>query len=156
MKKKLGLLAAAVVLSVFVFFLLKKKEAFNGKTRINHVALHVYNLRKSTVFYRTIIGLDSIADPFKDGKHTWLDMGYKSQLHLIAGADPSFPKNKTHHLCFSIASMDTFIKALRKQDIPFENWAGEAGKVTRRNDGVQQIWLQDPDGYWLEINDAHE
>jgi lactoylglutathione lyase len=22
-----------------------------------------------------------------------------------------------------------------------------------RIDGVHQIWLQDPDGYWIEIND---
>jgi len=26
--------------------------------------------------------------------------------------------------------------------------------VTTRPDGVHQIWFQDPDGYWLEINDV--
>jgi lactoylglutathione lyase len=28
--------------------------------------------------------------------------------------------------------------------------------TTTRVDGVQQIWLQDPDGYWVEINDAKD
>jgi len=29
-------------------------------------------------------------------------------------------------------------------------------KVTNRVDGVHQIYLKDPDGYWLEINDAKD
>ncbi len=28
--------------------------------------------------------------------------------------------------------------------------------ITTRVDNVKQIWLQDPDGYWIEINDAKE
>lgn len=30
--------------------------------------------------------------------------------------------------------------------------AGE-GKVTLRSDGEHQIYFQDPDGYWIEVND---
>jgi hypothetical protein len=28
-----------------------------------------------------------------------------------------------------------------------------SGKVTDRPDGVHQIYLQDLDGYWIEVND---
>jgi lactoylglutathione lyase len=40
--------------------------------------------------------------------------------------------------------------------VAYENWAGEKSAVTRRVDGVKQIYFQDPDGCWLEINDAKE
>jgi lactoylglutathione lyase len=28
--------------------------------------------------------------------------------------------------------------------------------ITTRVDGVKQIYFKDPDGYWIEINDAKE
>ena len=59
-------------------------------------------------------------------------------------------------MCFSVESVDDFTKVLKKNNIAFENWAGEKNAVTKRVDGVQQIYFKDPDGYWLEINDAKE
>ena len=32
-------------------------------------------------------------------------------------------------------------------------WEGDEGAVTLRGDGIRQIFFQDLDGYWLEIND---
>jgi len=43
---------------------------------------------------------------------------------------------------------------LEKHGIVWYNAAKEMGKTTTRVDGVKQVWIQDPDGYWLEINDA--
>jgi lactoylglutathione lyase len=45
---------------------------------------------------------------------------------------------------------------LKKANIPFEDWAGKSGAITLRVDGVKQIYFQDPDGYWIEINDAKD
>ena len=45
---------------------------------------------------------------------------------------------------------------LKKNNIPFESWAGEKNTYTNRVDGVKQIYFKDPDGYWIEINDARE
>ena len=28
-------------------------------------------------------------------------------------------------------------------------------RVVERVDGKRQIWIQDPQGYWIEINDIH-
>jgi len=123
---------------------------------LNHIAHYVVNLKTATDFYMNIIGLDTIPEPFHDGRHTWLSVGYKSHLHLIQGAKEIQSQEKNTHLCFSVESVDNFIKVLKKNNIAYENWAGEKNVVTLRVDGVQQIYFKDPDGYWLEINDAKE
>ncbi len=126
------------------------------KAILNHIALYVVDLQKSTRFYQDIIGLDTIPEPFHDGKHTWFSIGVKSHLHLIQGAAAPLPHPKNTHLCFSVASVPDFTRVLGKHQIEFENWAGEKGAVTNRVDGVKQIYFKDPDGYWIEINDAKE
>lgn len=124
--------------------------------QLNHVALYVYNLQKSTDFYTRIVGLDTIPEPFHDGKHTWLQIGPKSHLHLIQGATEITAHDKNSHLCFTVPSVTDFITVLDKNNIEYENWAGEKHAVTNRVDGVRQIYFRDPDGYWLEINDAKQ
>lgn len=126
------------------------------KATLNHIALYVMDLKVSTSFYRDIIGLDTIPEPFHDGKHTWFSIGVKSHLHLIQGAATPLSHPKNTHLCFSVASVDAFTAVLQKNKISYENWAGEASTVTKRVDGVKQIYFKDPDGYWIEINDARE
>jgi len=126
------------------------------KAQLNHIAHYVMNLATSTAFYTNIIGLDTIPEPFHDGRHTWLSVGYKSHLHLIQGAKEAFVLPKNSHLCFTVASVADFIKVLDKNKIEYENWAGDKMAVTTRVDGVKQIYFKDPDGYWLEINDAKD
>ncbi|HEY5825531.1 MAG TPA: VOC family protein, partial [Cyclobacteriaceae bacterium] len=58
------------------------------------------------------------------------------------------------HTCFSLESVDAFTEKLKKNNIWWQNVSGERMKITTRVDGVKQLWLQDPDGYWIEINDA--
>jgi len=121
---------------------------------MNHLAWHVTNLQVSTDFYTKIIGLDTIPEPFHDGKHTWLSLGNGSHLHLIqADGQPLIPGKNTH-LCLSVKDVNAFIPVLKKNNIQWEDWAGAPLSITTRVDGVHQVYLKDPDGYWLEINDA--
>ncbi|MDF2187608.1 VOC family protein [Paraflavitalea sp. CAU 1676] len=122
------------------------------KATLNHIALSVRNLAKSTAFYSKIIQLDTIPEPFHDGKHTWFSIAAHSHLHLIEYSDPIIVPAKGTHLCFSVPSIEEFIQRLEKQQLPYSNWQGENKAVTTRVDGVKQIYLQDPDGYWIEIN----
>jgi lactoylglutathione lyase len=123
---------------------------------LNHIAFYVVDLKTSTAFYQNIVGLDSIPEPFHDGRHTWFSVGPKSHLHLIQGAKGKTDHEKNTHLCFTVPSVEAFIPVLKKNNIEFENWAGEKNAITNRVDGVKQIYFKDPDGYWLEINDAKQ
>lgn len=124
------------------------------KPVLNHIALYVFDLKKSTEFYRDVLQLDVIPEPFKDGKHTWFALGEYSQLHLIEGAKEIIPHEKSSHLCFSVKSLKEFITLLDKSKIDRINMKGDSRAPTVRPDGVSQIYFQDPDGYWLEVNDA--
>ncbi|HWA28349.1 MAG TPA: VOC family protein [Lacunisphaera sp.] len=140
-----GLLAAVVVL-----------RAAPNAPRVNHIAFYVLDLKVSTDFYEKIIGLPTIPEPFHDGKHTWFLIGPKTHLHIISGAAAKLPKEKRNHLCFTVDSVDAFAARLAEHKIPYEDLAGAKSAVTRRPDGVNQIYFQDPDDNWIEINDAKE
>jgi lactoylglutathione lyase len=123
------------------------------KPVLNHIAVYVVDLKVSTTFYQKIIQLDTIPEPFHDGRHTWFSIGPTGHLHIIQGAKDFAVHDKNTHLCFSVASITEFIKVLDSGHIEYENWAGQKMQVTNRVDGVHQIYFKDPDGYWLEIND---
>lgn len=144
------------LLSFTLIFLSLSAAAQTAKVRINHTAIYVMDIKKSAFFYQNILGLDSIPEPFHDGKHVWLSIGPGIALHIIEGAPQQKEYYKNQHTCFSVESITTFTKLLLQHKIPFEDVAGKKGAITTRIDGVHQIWLQDPDGYWLEVNDAKE
>ena len=122
--------------------------------QFNHVAFYVRDLQVSSDFYAKVVGLETLPEPFHDGRHTWFKIGPGLALHIIAGAEAMLPKDKHAHLCFAVPSMDAFVARLAQAKVAYENLAGEKSAITRRPDGVNQIYFQDPDGYWIEINDA--
>jgi len=127
-----------------------------SSVRINHVAIFVKNLNVTKAFYENIIGLDTIPEPFHDGKHAWYNLGPGVSMHVIEGAMEKKAYYKNQHTCLSVASVEAFIAVLKKNKISFEDVNGNKNVFSNRVDGVKQIWLQDPDGYWIEINDAKD
>ena len=123
------------------------------RPRLNHIALSVHDLRKSTHFYQRIVGLDTIPEPFHDGRHTWFSIGNSSHLHLIQNEGPIVTPSKNTHLCFSVHSVKAFSELLKNAGMVFEDWAGTKGAITTRMDKVKQLYLEDPDGHRVEIND---
>lgn len=140
-------------LTIFAFCALATK-AFSQKKApvLNHMAIYVVDLKKSTAFYRDIIQIDTVPEPFHDGKHAWFKVGDYSTLHIIEGAKEPVVHDKSHHMCFSVPSLEDFIARLEKQKIFYTNLKGDGKTPNVRVDGVKQIYLKDPDGYWLEIN----
>jgi lactoylglutathione lyase len=127
------------------------------KPVLNHLAIYVVDLKISANFYMNVIGLDTIPEPFHDGKHVWLKTGPGNALHIIQGAEKKKEYYKNNHICFSIQSVDAFAETLKKRGIVFEDGPGSKNnKINVRPDGIKQIWLQDPDNYWIEVNDAKE
>lgn len=153
MKKMDFILKTALV----VIVLCMTNYGWAQSVRLNHIAVHVKNLKVSRAFYTGIIGLDTIPEPFKDGLHCWLEIGHHKALHLIEfpGQTPVVP-GKYSHLCFSVAKIPEVTERLSRLNISYESWEGVAGKLTLRKDGVTQLYFQDPDGYWIEINDAKQ
>jgi lactoylglutathione lyase len=146
-------------LSILLFAILglsSSLQAQTAKAHLNHVALYVVDLQKSTVFYRDIIGLDTIPEPFHDGAHTWLKIGPGQAMHIIAGAKAPKEYYKNQHNCFSVPSVEAFTEKLRKNKMEWEDRDGAKMAITVRIDNVKQIWLRDPDGYWVEVNDAKD
>lgn len=121
---------------------------------LNHIAVYVSDLGKSDSFYQSLLHLRKIEEPFKDGRHVWFSLGNAGQMHLIKGAKNKTEHDKNEHLCFSVTSISDFIAELDRQHIEYINWEGTAKAPTIRVDGVKQIYFQDPDGHWLEVNDA--
>ena len=120
---------------------------------LNHIAVYVYDLAKSTDFYKNILRFKQIPEPFHDGRHTWFALGSTSQFHLIQGAPQDVSRDKNDHLCFSVPSVRKFVTRLEENNVPYFDWPGKPQSITTRVDGVEQIYFQDPDGHWIEIND---
>lgn len=144
------------VLIIAGLFTCEAVLAQSAKASLNHIALSVVNLKKSTEFYMKVVQLDTIPEPFHDNKHTWFSIGPKSHLHIIESAKEILSHDRNSHLCFTVPSVDDFVKRLNTMKVPFSDWQGASGKITTRVDGVKQIYFQDPDGYWIEINDAKD
>lgn len=123
---------------------------------LNHIAVYVTDLKKSADFYTSVLQLQLMEEPFKDGKHVWYTLGSAGQLHLIQGALQPAKSNKNEHLCFSVVSITEFTTGLKKLKIPFEDWEGTSNQATTRVDGVKQVYFQDPDGHWLEVNNERK
>jgi lactoylglutathione lyase len=149
MKKILLACIAAFIMIAMPKLLLAQKPV------LNHIAVYVKDLKVSTTFYSNIIGLDTIPEPFHDGRHTWYSVGESSHLHLIQGAKEITTHDKNTHLCFSVPSIEEVITKLNRNKVGYESWTGEKMSVTTRVDGIKQLYFVDPDGYWIEINNDY-
>lgn len=124
------------------------------KAVLNHLAIYVTNLSRTVDFYSNVFQLDTIPEPFHDNKHAWYSIAPGVALHVIAGADKPKEYFLNNHMCFSVNSVDAFVAKIKSRNISWVNAKGEPGLITTRVDGVKQIWVNDPDGYFIEVNDA--
>jgi len=120
----------------------------------NHVGIYVSDTRKSADFYIKLFHLDTVKTPFADQPTIWLKLGEHTQLHIIKGTKEQIVISPENHIAFSVKSIDDFMAFLNQNHIHFEGDEGKPGTVVTRADGVKQIYLKDPDGYWVEVNDA--
>lgn len=149
--KKILVTAGAICLAVGVWA--QSNTQPETEVKLNHVAVYVSDLKKSTEFYEKILGLKQIPEPFHDGKHTWFTIGAAGHIHLVEGEKKTYDRHRNDHLCFSVKSVDAFITLLNQNHIEYTNWPGDAKAPTLRTDGVKQIYFKDPDGHLIEIND---
>ncbi|UNY98708.1 VOC family protein [Zhouia spongiae] len=118
----------------------------------DHDAIQVKNVNASTEFYKKVFGLKEIYSAGLGEKFRWLQLNDKVQLHLIE-SNIGFTPHKGVHMALNVNNLKGFMKFLKSEKIHFENWPGENGTTNTRPDGIQQIYIEDPDGYWIEVND---
>jgi hypothetical protein len=59
---------------------------------------------------------------------------------------------KAVHFALTTTDFDSFIKRLDKLNIAYSDWPGTLHKINIRADGITQVYFQDPDEYWIEVN----
>jgi len=118
---------------------------------LDHVAIYVRDPDVSAEFYKKVFGLKQIPAPVPFAR--WLAMGNGLVLHIVPGRTTPLDHSKWDHIAVACADMDVMIRTLKDQNIPWTDIEGRKAPQVRA-DGVKQIFVQDPDGYWIEINDA--
>jgi len=121
--------------------------------QFNHMTVYVVDLQKSSEFYEKVMQLKKIPEPFHDNRHIWFRVGEHGQLHVVGGAKETIPHDINVHMAFTVPSMKEFTSHLDEMNIRYGNWAGNPKQVQMRPDNVPQIYFQDPDGYWIEVNE---
>src|SRR3982750_2719504 len=121
-------------------------------TPFNHITLGVSDLKKSTEFYLNILELPQIEEPFKQGKHSWFHLREHCQLHLVVEKKLKNSHNPQWHFAFTVPDVEAFTKKLEAENILYGGIEDPSKKILLRPDGIKQIYFQDPDGYWIEVN----
>lgn len=119
----------------------------------NHIALSVSDVDASIAFYQKVFQFKEIKNTASDSKTRWLSIGEGKQLHLIPRPNADIKTNKAVHFAFTTSDLNSFITHLKELKIEFSDWHNKPNTVYIRNDGIKQIYFQDPNGYWIEIND---
>jgi len=114
-------------------------------TQLNHVAILVTDLDRSSRFYTDVLGLKPIPRPDFKFPGAWFQIGADQELHLIAReASPEALPPADRHFALVVDSITDAERLLREKGVEFRG-------PKPRPDGVQQIFLIDPDGYTVEL-----
>ena len=144
-----------LTLVLFSFF-----ESINAQVTtafsFNHLALSVKNLDESATFYKDVLGLQEITNKTKIEGIRWFSFGEGKELHLISILKEPFAINKAIHFALNTSNFEAFIKKLEEKHIVYSDWPGITNKINIRADGIKQIFFQDPNGYWIEVNSVRK
>ncbi|WP_426430829.1 VOC family protein [Winogradskyella sp. HB-48] len=123
------------------------------KFSFNHIALSVKDVNQSVAFYQEVFQLKEIKNTASNSKTRWLQLTENTQLHLIPRPNAEIKVNKAVHFALATIHFEEFKNRLGTLNIDYSDWKDTPNKDYVRDDGVKQIYFQDPNGYWIEIND---
>jgi lactoylglutathione lyase len=127
-------------------------QAATAAARAEHVAIQAADLDRSATFYREAFGLKPIPTPLANRR--WVDLGHGFALHILDGRTAPKPSNRSEHLAIQVDDLARVTGWLDQHRLPWSDFAGKPRTMQTRFDGVRQIYVQDPDGYWLEVSDG--
>lgn len=118
----------------------------------NHMALSVKDVNVSALFYTKVLNLEIIPSSLNFDDVRWISLGEGKELHLVSYVEGEIKTNKAIHLALSTTHFDSFVQRLTKMNIAYGDFHGNLNKINIRSDGIKQMFFQDPDGYWIEVN----
>jgi lactoylglutathione lyase len=150
--KKSAILVFALAIQILVW----AQDGIKFNFSFNHLALSVKDVDKSQAFYKDVFQLAEITNRTRMDGIRWLSLGEGKELHLISILKEPVVVNKAVHMALTTQKFDEFLTRLKNLGITYSDWPGKPNVINNRADGVKQIYFQDRDGYWIEVNSAYE
>ncbi len=122
--------------------------------RLDHIALLVRDLDESAAFYTAIPGIREVPNPMGGKDFRWFEFGENQRCLMKSGAISRTHVEKNTHFAFSARDeFDAVLATLKDRGFAWSDMKGTPGAINVRPDGMRAVFLQDPNGYWIEIND---
>jgi lactoylglutathione lyase len=121
--------------------------------RLDHIALLVRDLEESVRFYTSVLKLREAVNPMGGGGFRWIDIGNNQRLHLQQGDVSRTHVERQTHIALTVEDFDGMLEHLRTSGAAFCDMKGTPGAVNVRPDGMRAVFIEDPSGYWIELND---
>lgn len=121
--------------------------------RLDHIALLVRDLEETTDFLTRVLGIAAIANPMGGTEIRWFEIGSGQRFHVQAGDISRVHVEKRTHFALSAPDLDAVIARFMDLGVTWSDMKGTPGAVNVRPDGMRAIFVEDPNGYWFEIND---
>lgn len=125
--------------------------------RLQHCGLVVQDLEKSCWFYGTVVGLQEVPRPPNfTFRGAWFRCPSGDEFHLIVAGDTTAPagfqepgpgkhSGLATHIAFEVEDLPAVKARLEEHGLEI------LGGPLMRGDGVEQLYLHDPDGYMIEF-----
>ena len=144
-------------LFIFIALLLSSFDSMaqSLSPELDHYSIIVKDVKVSGEFYKNILQLKEVPTPWGDNTPLpaiFFDIGNNRQLH-ITEYNSEIKLHKFIHFAFTVEDFDGFLELLNEKGIEYGDFSGKKKTFQTRIDEVRQIYFQDPDGYWIEVND---
>ncbi|MGL1889345.1 MAG: VOC family protein [Reichenbachiella sp.] len=131
-----------------------KSKAQEFTFTFDHYAINVLDLEQSVSFYQKFFFVEEIYDGTEKDFIRWFSLGNNQELHIIENKDLIKDIPKGVHIALTTIDLDAYIMLLEKNNIKYYDWPGKESSFSTRPDQIRQIYIQDPDSYWIEINNG--
>jgi lactoylglutathione lyase len=120
--------------------------------RLDHLALSVKDVDRAADFYGNVLRLQEITNKTQVDGIRWFSLGEGKELHLISTLKDPVTINKAVHFALTVNDFVLLLETLHAHQISYSDWPGTPNTISIRADGIKQVFFQDPDGYWIEVN----
>lgn len=135
---------------------IRAQDSTSFNLTFNHLCHYVKNLDRTVEFYTKVLKLKEIRNRAKEPGMRWISIGTNIELHLVSIEKQKIVIDTASHFALGTKHFDAFIKLLNEKKINYVDANDKPHTYSIRADGVKQLYFQDPDGYWIEVNNIGE